>query len=56
MYLFGLGEFRMETFDYALIIFMVLSVFFALFVRHHSEDNPRFKKPKTSKANGKNKS
>ncbi|MDI9408525.1 MAG: hypothetical protein QM523_04705 [Candidatus Pacebacteria bacterium] len=43
----------MEAFDYALILFMVLSILFAFHVRHHAEDNPRFKKSKSGKAKGK---
>ena len=43
----------MYAFEIAMVIFMVVSVLFALYVRRNSEDNPRFKK--TTPAKGKSK-
>ncbi|MCX8501541.1 MAG: hypothetical protein ORO03_07595 [Alphaproteobacteria bacterium] len=43
----------MDAFEIAMVIFMVALVLFTFHVRHHSENNPRFKKPKPSQSMGK---
>ena len=43
----------MDLFEYGMIVYMIVIVMIGFFVRHYSEDNPRFKKAKSVKGKSK---